>query len=230
MDASITIRLLGLSMPEQGVSSVASRSKPEMLESEVSDETLIVRVGEGSREALALLFRRYARLVRAVAMRIVRDSSEADDLLQEVFLFVHRKAGTYDRSQSTARSWLVQVTYHRAIDRRRYLQSRHFYTRADLDTEVMGLRDSGPDRLQNDPFVDAGLEKTELQTIFSGLSKDQQKTLQLFFFEGYTFPEIGVALEQSLGNVKNHYYRGLDRLRKQIFTARNKKTRHAIRR
>ena len=65
---------------------------------------------------------------RGVAFRILRDASEADDLLQEVFLFVHRKANIFDPSKASVRSWIVQMTYQRAIDRRRYLQSRHFYT------------------------------------------------------------------------------------------------------
>jgi len=94
--------------------------------SEVADEALIAGVCEGDQEALAALFRRYARLVRGIALRILRDKSEADDLLQDLFLFIHRKAGRFDGSKCAARSWIVQMTYHRALDRRRYLQSRHF--------------------------------------------------------------------------------------------------------
>ena len=73
-------------------------------------------------------------------MRILRDDSEADDLLQEVFLFVHRNCSMFDSVQGLVRSWIVQMTYHRAIDRRRYLNSRHFYTRLDLDgvTDLTG--------------------------------------------------------------------------------------------
>ena len=62
-------------------------------------------------------------------MRILRDDSEAEDLLQDVFLFVHRNCTIFDSSKAAVRSWIVQITYHRAIDRRRYLNSRHFYTR-----------------------------------------------------------------------------------------------------
>ena len=131
MDASTTIRFPSLAVLKADTQAV-DPAVPS-ISSEPSDEHLIARVGEKGGEALALLFRRYSRLVRGVAFRIVRDGSEADDLLQEVFLFVHRKANIFDPSKASVRSWIVQMTYQRAIDRRRYLQSRHFYTRLDLD-------------------------------------------------------------------------------------------------
>src|ERR1700731_5243379 len=114
MDASITIRLLGLDMSEQDAKSVVSRSVPESLEDDVPDDALMVRICDGSTEALGILFRRYARLVRTVASRILRDDSEADDLLQDVFLFVHRHCSVFDSSKAAVRSWIVQMTYHRA--------------------------------------------------------------------------------------------------------------------
>src|ERR1700674_596501 len=100
---------------------------------EIPDEVLMARVGDGEKEAVGCLFHRYARLVRAVGYKILRDDSEADDLLQEVFLFIHQKSAVFDGSKSSPRSWIVQVAYHRAIDRRRSLDSRHFYAQVDLE-------------------------------------------------------------------------------------------------
>jgi RNA polymerase sigma-70 factor (ECF subfamily) len=93
---------------------------------EASDELLLKQVHDGEKEALALLFRRHSRSVRNVAYRILRNESEADDLVQEVFLFIFRKAALFDSTHWGARSWIIHVTYHRAFDRRRYLNSRHF--------------------------------------------------------------------------------------------------------
>jgi len=112
-----------------------------MANSEASDELLLNQVGDGDREALALLFRRYARSVRNVAYRILRNEAEADDLVQEVFLFIFGKAALFDSSHWTARSWIIHVTYHRAFDRRRYLNSRHFYTSQELDETAFRLAD-----------------------------------------------------------------------------------------
>jgi RNA polymerase sigma-70 factor, ECF subfamily len=184
---------------------------------ETSDEALIGRICEGDREAMASLFRRYARVVRAVAYRVLRDTSEADDLLQDIFLLVHRKCSTFDASRGPARFWILQMTYHRALCRRRYLNSRHFYTRVDLDdvgreltapgTDGMGFADSG-----NGLLATAGLKK-----VFEALSENQRQTLQFFFVEGYTLGEIAMKLNQTRGNVKNHYFRGLEKLRKEFF-------------
>jgi Sigma-70 region 2 len=75
-----------------------------------SEETSTFRQSHKNREALAILFRRYSRLV-GVAVRILRDASEADDLLQNVFLFVHRRAYILDSEKTSFRSWLVLITY-----------------------------------------------------------------------------------------------------------------------
>ena len=211
MDVSTTFRFTTLA-----ISRASSDSFQQAIESEISDEALMIRISEGSREALAILFRRYARLVRTVAMRILRDDSEADDLLQDVFLFVHRNCSIFDSSRASVRSWIVQMTYHRAIDRRRYLNSRHFYTRLDLDG-VADLPAPCSESRENETFLAQLVGNTTVEGLLDTLTEDQRKTLILHFFEGYTFDEIAEKLDQSLGNVRNHYYRGLDRLRRQVF-------------
>ena len=163
------------------------------------------------------MFRRYARIVRRVAYRVLRDASEADDLLQDIFLLVHRLCGTFDSSKGPARFWILQMTYRRAISRRRYLTSRHFYTHVDLDQAADQIVDLSIKAGRPQDPMNGILERNEaLQSWFAQLSKSQQQTLHLFFFEGYTFDEIAAKLGQTVGNARNHYYRGLDKLRKQI--------------
>lgn len=182
----------------------------------LSDETLLERLSDGHREALAILFRRYARLVRALAFRVIRDASEAEDLLQEVFLFIFRKSTLFDGSRGSARSWILQVTYTRAIDRRRHLISRRFYTNLGLEDPLIGAADSA----FYEQTVEGTLGKAMLKKIDEALSEDQRRTIQLYFFEGYTLEEIAGRTGQSLGNVRNHYYRGLERMRQIIFAAK----------
>ena len=209
MDASVTFRLSGLIIPKPEEANAVSASA----EIPVSDETLMEQINNGNTEAFSVLFRRYARLVRTIAYKILRDQSEADDALQEVFLFLHRKSALFDSSKNSARSWIVQVTYHRAIDRRRYLQSRHFYTQVDLEDVARELGDTGY------KTAIEGLEYEGVRKLFHSLSENQRQTLRLFFFEGLTLHEIALKLGQTRGNVKNHYFRGLDKLRKQLLTA-----------
>lgn len=184
---------------------------------EFSDEQLLSGVCDGSTEALGVLFRRYASTVRGIAYRVVRDASEADDMLQDVFLLIHRLCGTFDSSKSSARFWILQMTYRRAISRRRYLNSRHFYTRVDLDDVATELADPRTSAADIEGVIDATRGNGRLQKVFEELSENQRQTLQLFFVEGYTFDEIAEKLGQTRGNIKNHYFRGLERLRKHIF-------------
>jgi RNA polymerase sigma-70 factor (ECF subfamily) len=184
-----------------------------------ADETLLARVREGQPEqALALLFRRYARIVRGVAYRILRDASEADDLLQDIFVLIPRLCRTFDSSRGSARTWILQMTYRRALCRRRYLTTRHFYKRLDLDKVADELVD--PNKTGFDNTLDGTFGTGKGEQAFAALSESQRETLQLHFIEGYTLTEIAQKLGQSTGNVKNHYFRGLERLRKELLGSR----------
>lgn len=220
VNLSVTARLPGVSV-SKGSEPVSVREKQLTIEGEVPDELLMARVCDGDKEALASLFCRYARTVRGVAYRVLRDASEADDLLQDVFLLIHRLCRTFDSSKGSARFWILQMTHRRAISRRRYLTSRHFYSRLGLDENAAPLAVSSTRTSRHRDSICDGLEKREtLQGWFEKLSPNQRETLQLFFFEGCTFEEIAVRLGQTTVNVRHHYYRGLERLRKQIFAGK----------
>jgi RNA polymerase sigma-70 factor, ECF subfamily len=211
MSGSATIRLSEVGIPDNQDRVLDSNTSETIL----SDEALIAEVCLGGREALAILFRRYARVVRGVARRVLKDKAEADDLVQDVFLLIHRLCKAFDSSKGSAQFWIVQMTYRRAISRRRYLNSRHFYTQVELDERSFELGETRCGH-SGDP-VDSILAELDLQKGFGTLSEDQQKTLRLHFIEGYTLDEIANMLGQTKGNVRHHSFRGLERLRKLIF-------------
>jgi RNA polymerase sigma-70 factor (ECF subfamily) len=153
-----------------------------------------------------------------VAYRILRDASEADDLLQDIFILIHRRCRTFDSSKGSAQFWILQMAYRRAISRRRYLNSRHFYTRVELDDPAIPALE--PRFCGDDAASNRMLAGVDLQKMFRTLSEDQQKTLRLHFIEGYTLEEIARMLGQTKGNVRHHSFRGLERLRKQIFDSK----------
>lgn len=219
MTSSAAFRLPSLSMSKETLKSAAATDQATPASGD-SDETLMARVCGGDKEALACLFRRYAHLVRGVARKVLRDDSEADDLVQDLFLVVHRLCRTFDSSKGSARFWILQMTYHRAIMRRRYLTSRHFYTRLDIYDYSEGLRDPAANVIGYEDTIEGVLGKGALQKLFDVLSENQRRTLRLFFFEGCTLGEIAVKLDQPRERVKHHYIRGLKRLRREIF-ARN---------
>ena len=217
MDGSATIRFSGLAVAKTDRKAPEGLAVHSVVEADVSDEVLMVQVCEGSREALATLFRRYARLVRTISYRVLRDVSEAEDLVQDVFLLVHRDCKAFDRSKAPARFWILQIAYRRAISRRRYLTSRDFYTRVELDEAAEQLTDPQANTARLEEIIDGRLENRRVQKAFAELSENQRQTIRMFFFEGYTINEIAAKLGQSRGNVKNHYFRGLERLRKELF-------------
>ncbi|MFZ1034775.1 MAG: RNA polymerase sigma factor [Candidatus Acidiferrales bacterium] len=179
-----------------------------------SDESLIAQLCAGDRDALATLFERYARLTRSVAARILRDPGEAEDLVQDLFLYIQRKCGIFDSSKSSARSWIVQMAYHRALDRRRYLKAREFYAQPIQPNSVQVV---GKPTSESDYSAEAVFGRNGLEKVVNSLSMDQRETLRLHVFEGYTLLELSEKLGQPLSNVRHHYYRALDKLRKQMF-------------
>jgi RNA polymerase sigma-70 factor (ECF subfamily) len=184
-------------------------------EAGIGDEILLTRLQSGDPDALGYLFQRHRQVVRGIALRILRDSAEAEDLVQDLFIYLQRKCAIFDSSKSSARSWIIQMAYHRAIERRRYLTSRQFYSREDegeMRNSVVGVPTD-----ESDYSAEAVLGRNGLTKVFKRLSKDQRETLRLYFFEGLTLVEIAGKLSQPYANVRHHYYRALGKLRKQMF-------------
>jgi RNA polymerase sigma-70 factor (ECF subfamily) len=184
-------------------------------QSETDCETLLERISTGDAQALSDLFRRYARLVHRVGHRILRDAEEAEELVQEVFLYIHRKSNLFDKEKSSARSWIFQIAYTQALLRRRKLKARGFYSSGVVDRAL----EADPRTMSGaryDQTVEGLFGRNAWKEILEDLTADQRETLRLHFFEGYTFAEIAEKLGQSFANVRNHHYRGLEKLRRYL--------------
>jgi RNA polymerase sigma-70 factor, ECF subfamily len=208
-------RFLSLHLVKETVGSTSIGSNQPTSVPDGSDEALMARICSSEKEPLGLLFQRYACLVYNIGRRILRDGTEAEDLVQDLFVFIQRKCKVFDRSKSSARSWIIQMAYHRAIERRRYLTTRQFYARMDIESSTVRL--VGTPTGESDYSAEAVFGRNGLAKVLKSLTEDQRETLCLHFFEGYTLAEISQKSGQTLGNVRNHYYRGLDKLRKQMF-------------
>jgi len=181
---------------------------------EEPDEVLLRLVADGSEEALSFLFRRHARQVFSISRRILRDRAEAEDVVQDVFLYVYRKADLYDAAKGTARSWLIQVAYTQALQRQRRLTWHGFYDISSRDdaTKV----DTKGNCALYDQTVEGLFGRNGWRQIVESLTEEQRETLRLHFFEGYTFAEIAEKLGQSYFNIRNHHYRGLEKVRRYL--------------
>ena len=185
-----------------------------------SDEDAMVRLQSNDTGALEILFDRYARLVFRIARGVVRDTGEAEDVVQEAFFHVYKKCLLFDKSKGSVKNWILQVALHRALDRKEHLARRGFY----LGTDLTSLDDTLLGGTDLEREIGSKLNHARLQKAFAELPDVQRVTLELFYFEGLDLREISERLNEPLGNTRHHFYRGLERLRKSAFVQRLRET------
>ena len=174
------------------------------------DNDLVQQLVLGNGEALAVLVDRYQRLVFSIALRIVRDAGEAEDLVQVVFLEIFRKVRLFDPSKGTFKVWLLRYAYTRSMNRRDQLEHRKFYSTVVWD-EVE------PSGMPSTSFLKASLRGCEaarfVEQALNTLSQKQRKAVDLIGLEGMTIPEAASKMGCSMAATRNHYYRGMMALR-----------------
>jgi RNA polymerase sigma-70 factor (ECF subfamily) len=169
----------------------------------------MAHLNDGVNDALAVLFERYQHLVFSIALKIVRDRGEAEDVTQTVFLEIYRSVAQFDPAKGTLKVWLLQFAYHRAFNRKKHLNTRSFYDQES--TEDI-------DRFSQGGFVTSGrYAPAELQRLLNqglaSLSRSQKRVIELASYDGLSMKEIADKTGNSLSNVRHHYYRGLQKLR-----------------
>ena len=174
----------------------------------VSDEDLLLRLESGDYSAVDVLFDKYATVIFRIGRRILHDRGEAEDLVQEVFLHLCQKVRGFDASRGSARTWIIQIAYRRAFDRRSYLSRRKFYDGTDVQLLTNTLGEGSEETLANLLAAD------ELRAAFDALNEKQRSTLEMYFFEGLDLREISDRLGETFENTRHFYYRGLERLRR----------------
>lgn len=199
---------------------------PALTEYSPSDEELMTGLRSKDSECLDALFTRYSRLVFGIALRILRDRSEAEEVVQETFFSLYQKAELFDATKGTAKAWLVQVAFSRARDRRAHLLRRGFYSGTDIESLDDTLQGQGDVERE----VGARIDFASLLTAFEDLSDMQRKTLELFYFQGLELREISDRLNEPIGNIRHHFYRGLERLRKSPAVKRLQETHNEYKR
>jgi len=171
------------------------------------DIALIRRMAEADREAFGRFYDRFAPLVFTFAMRLLRARSEAEDLLQEVFLQVWRQAGSYSRDRGSPEAWLITITRSRGIDRLRSIRRR--------DKDFVSIEEPGGAEAGRELKREEG--ETEARLMVAGplarLPQAQQRVLEMAYFDGFTQAEIAARLGEPLGTVKTRMRDGLERLR-----------------
>jgi RNA polymerase sigma-70 factor (ECF subfamily) len=175
----------------------------------LSDEALLHNIAHGCEDCFDLLFLRFFRPVLNMAFKIIRDRSEAEDVVQEVFLSIYQQRERFDPSVGTARTWVLQFGYYKSLKRRTYLWNRQFYA-PHVDEDG----DSRDPALVQPEFTQRSVEEKEIvDQGLACLNPAQRRVVELAHFEGHTLREISQMEGKELGAIRNSYYRGLKALR-----------------
>lgn len=178
---------------------------------------LIARSALGDRDAFRLLYEQTCTHLFAVVLRIQRDRSLAEDLLQEVYVNVWRAVGSFDAAQSQPMTWLTSIARNKAIDSLRRAQAQpqtQSVHRDDDDDDRPGLDEQLADESPGPAeLLERASDARQLQPCLQGLAPVQRQSLALAFYDGLSHAEVAEHLNQPLGTVKSWVRRALASLK-----------------
>jgi RNA polymerase sigma-70 factor (ECF subfamily) len=171
----------------------------------VDETTMLTRIGQRDENAMEEIFRRYSGPVYSVALRVLRDSGQAEDILQEVFLQLWRKPAAFVRNRGSLGAWLVVIARNRAIDvlRRRKPSD-------SVDDVIL----TSPVNVAEEAERNTTMQR--VRGVIANLPEEQRKTLELAYFEGLSHTEIASRTGDPLGTVKTRIRQALITLRKAL--------------
>lgn len=174
---------------------------------------LLRRIATGEHASCAQLYQRYARPLFAKIFLILRNTGDTEDVLQETFMHVWKKAGRYNRARGSVFSWMMMIAHGKAIDRWR-AQQRYLRATSAVEAEVCSA--FGDELSDGNTAVKQSADRDRMLRALDRLCQHQRKTIILFFFYGLTQVEIAAQLGQPLGTVKARIRRGLLALRQAL--------------
>ena len=181
-------------------------------QNEPSDEALLNAIAGGAVWAMESLYQRYSRILYSLAYRMVADHQVAEDLLQDAFLAVWRRATSYSPQTGAARSWLISILHHRTIDYLRKVRRRSTIQEAPLEEielhESIAYPDTWDEAWQS-------VKSSHVRAALMKIPTEQRLVIELAYFQGWTHTEIAEGTQIPLGTVKARMRLGLLHL-KQI--------------
>ena len=171
----------------------------------VDDNELLRRIRLGDQDAMAVIFKRYGGAVFSVALRILRDPSQAEDVMQEILFQLWRSSESFEHGRGSLGAWLVVVARNRSIDAIR---------RRKPTDSVEDVILASPQNLASEAERNTMIEK--VRSYMQGLPPEQQKSIELAFFEGLSHTEIAAKTGDPLGTVKTRIRLALLSLRKAL--------------
>jgi RNA polymerase sigma-70 factor, ECF subfamily len=170
-----------------------------------SDKSLMERVRDREQPAMTVVFDRYAGLVYSVALRVLNDSGQAEDVMQEIFLQLWRNPVSFSSTKGSLAPWLAVVARNRAIDQLRQRKPTEV-----VDEVVL----ASPANLESEAERNTMMHR--VRGILREMPEEHQRSLEMAFFEGLTHSEIAAKTGQPLGTIKTRIRSALISLRKRL--------------
>ena len=183
---------------------------------EAEDKNLMECISNGDKIALESLYSRYSRPVYSIAVKMLRDPNAAEEVTQDTFFNVWRRAGSYKSNRGKVTSWLFSIAHNRTIDELR--KRRREYNRVQYDVD---LTNKPTESRSDDPteYVSVQYEGSRLKSALMTLRPEQRDVVVLAYFGEMTHSEISRELDQPLGTVKTRMRLAMKKLREVLGTA-----------
>ena len=172
------------------------------------DRGLIAAAAASDERALAELYDRHVAAMLGVSLRILKVRQDAEDLVHDVFLEAWQRAGDFDASRGSVRSWLLVRTRSRAVDRLRSLE-------AARRRGLLARAEQGPEEASAPPVWD-GLDRARAKRALDALPEAQRTLVELAYFDGLTCSEMAARCGIPIGTVKSRLSAGMSKLRHEF--------------
>jgi len=177
-----------------------------------SDEQILAALAQRDLNALEELYERYGKIAYSLAYSIVGDRGTAEDVTQDAFLSVWRRAGSYQADKGSARNWLMSIVHHRSIDRLRHVAASG--TLIAYEELPESSEESTKPGIWQQAWTNVRGEM--VRKALEQLPSEQKKSIELAYFSGYTQAEIASLMGVPLGTVKGRMRIGLQKLRAML--------------
>jgi RNA polymerase sigma factor (sigma-70 family) len=180
---------------------------------EQSDEALIQAIAGGAVWAMEPLYQRYSRILYSLVYRMVSDHQVAEDLIQDAFLSVWRRAISYSPQSGAVRSWLISIVHHRTIDYLRSVRRRSVLKETTWEEVEVDERAAFPDVWEE---AWRSVQSAQVRAALMNIPTEQRMVIELAYFQGWTHSEIAAGCQIPLGTVKARLRLGLIHLKRAL--------------
>lgn len=193
---------------------------------ENDDKQLLELISLQQRSALEDLYDRYANTVYSLAMHMLRDAGQAEEVTQDVFFNVWRRAASYNAKRGSVTAWLFSIAHHRTIDELRKRRRDQTHVQQGVDLTNKPLDEGG----EGDPmrYTTLQFDRGQLKDALFTLKPEQREVVVLAYFGGLTHSEISKHLNQPLGTVKTRMRLALKKLREVLGPQYTERAEHGL--